>query len=151
MCWGRLGQTAGVALLTLGLASGCALGGQREPLKTTEMGAFAPPERFEPVSRITPLPEFIPGLGVLYVDPATLPEGPFLGYDRQGKLVSVIYMIPAAELEAKRRFTALGVTLPPVTVDHTEISYNLGHPGVAQDHYHIVQWLVSPEEQANLR
>jgi hypothetical protein len=29
-------------------------------------------------------------LGTLYVDPETLPAGPFLAYDHQGKLVSTV-------------------------------------------------------------
>ena len=37
------------------------------------------------------LPDFLPGLGTLYVNPSTLPEGPFLAYDHAGKLVSTIY------------------------------------------------------------
>ena len=28
-----------------------------------------------------PAPDFLPGMGTLYVDPKTLPAGPFLGYD----------------------------------------------------------------------
>src|SRR4051812_25898274 len=45
---------------------------------------------------------FIPGLGTLYVDPKTLPAGPFLGYDKQGKLVNVTYMLPTADLEKNK-------------------------------------------------
>ena len=44
------------------------------------------------------LPDFIPGLGQLFVDPATLSAGPFLVYDRDGKLVSTIYMIPIQDM-----------------------------------------------------
>ncbi|MCV4566833.1 hypothetical protein OFB72_30215, partial [Escherichia coli] len=40
------------------------------------------------------LPNFIPGLGTLYVDPKNLPEGPFLAYDRAGRLVKVVFMVP---------------------------------------------------------
>ncbi|MEZ4547090.1 MAG: hypothetical protein R3B51_04930 [Thermodesulfobacteriota bacterium] len=39
----------------------------------------APPGgKYQKVSSLVELPDFIPGLGVLYVDPATLPAGPFL-------------------------------------------------------------------------
>ena len=53
-----------------------------------------PPAPYQAVSKLVKLPEFLPGLGTLYVDPKTLPDGPFLAYDHQGKLVSTIYMIP---------------------------------------------------------
>jgi hypothetical protein len=31
-----------------------------------------------------------------------------------------------------------------VKLNHTDIQYNPGHPGVEEPHYHIVQWLISP-------
>jgi hypothetical protein len=49
---------------------------------------------YQAVSALVPLPDMIPGLGTLYVDPATLPVGPFAAYDKTGKLVSTIYMVP---------------------------------------------------------
>ena len=56
--------------------------------KSPPAGAFAA------VSTLVPLPDFLPGMGQLYVDPATLPAGPFLAYDHDGALVSTIYMLP---------------------------------------------------------
>ena len=39
----------------------------------------APPGgKYKKVSTLVELPDFVPGLGVLYVDPDTLPAGPFL-------------------------------------------------------------------------
>ena len=55
------------------------------------------------------LPDFLPGLGQLYVDPATLPAGPFLAYDHDGKLVSTIYMMPVEDLNPDKRFEDLAV------------------------------------------
>jgi hypothetical protein len=52
-----------------------------------------PPANYKKVSTLVALPDFVPGLGTLYVDPATLPAGPFLAYDKQGKLVSSVYMV----------------------------------------------------------
>lgn len=53
----------------------------------------APPGgKFQRVSALVALPDFLPEMGTLYVDPKTLPAGPFLAYDRDGKLVSSIYM-----------------------------------------------------------
>ena len=97
---------------------------------------------YQAVSKLVPLPDMIPGLGTLYVDPATLPVGPFAAYDKTGKLVSTIYMVPLADLNAQKKFTGLAVAGgPAVSVD---MYYNAGHPGVEKPHYHIVVWHVDP-------
>jgi hypothetical protein len=92
------------------------------------------------------LPDYFPGLGTLYVDPATLPAGPFLGYGRQGNLVSSVYMIPLKDLRAGKPFNAL--TSAKAKVDHVDIyyNYNNGHPGVPDPHYHTVLWYISPAQ-----
>jgi hypothetical protein len=36
------------------------------------------------------------------------------------------------------------------TVDHIDMYYENGHPGVEQPHYHIVLWHVSKAEAAHL-
>lgn len=95
---------------------------------------------FQSVSALTSLPDFIPGLGALYVDPATLPAGPFLAYDRGGELVSTIYMVPLADMNEQKSFDDLGTPGGPVL--STDMYYNGGHPGVAVPHYHIVLWHV---------
>ena len=95
---------------------------------------------FQSVSELTSLPEFIPGLGALQVDPATLPAGPFLAYDRGGDLVSTIYMVPLAEMNDQKSFDDLGA--PGRRVVSTDLYYNAGHPGVSVPHYHFVLWHV---------
>jgi hypothetical protein len=107
-----------------------------------------PPDAYKKVSTLVPLPDFVPGLGTLYVDPATLPAGPFLAYDHQGSLVSSIYMIPLKDLNAKRAFSSL--TVAQERADHVDIVYNAGHPGVAEPHYHMIVWYVSPQRAAQL-
>src|SRR5260221_10945396 len=68
----------------------------------------APPGgAFAKLSDLVKLPAFMPGLGVLYVDPKTLPKGPFLAYDRAGLLVSTVYMIPLKDFETHRKIEAL--------------------------------------------
>src|SRR5262245_11000462 len=104
---------------------------------------------FQKVSALVSLPDFLPGMGTLYVNPKTLPVGPFLAYDRDGKLVSSIYMVPVKDLEAKKAFNNLGVAKEKV--DHVDLYYNAGHPGVAEPHYHVVVWYVSPEKAASLK
>ncbi|HEX2257065.1 MAG TPA: hypothetical protein VHG92_10285 [Afifellaceae bacterium] len=103
-----------------------------------------PPEGYQAVSGLVELPDFLPGMGALYVQPETLPAGPFLAYDRRGELVSSIYMIPLAGLEGQESFEALGVGAE--TVVSTDLHYNAGHPGVEEPHYHIVLWHVPPAE-----
>jgi hypothetical protein len=110
----------------------------------------APPGgEYQKVSALVPLPDFLPGMGTLYVNPKTLPVGPFLAYDRDGKLVSSIYMVPMKDLEAKKAYNNLGVAQEKV--DHVDLYFNAGHPGVAEPHYHVVVWYVSPEKAASLK
>jgi hypothetical protein len=110
----------------------------------------APPaSNYKKVSTLVALPDFVPGLGTLYVDPATLPAGPFLAYDRQGKLVSSVYMIPLKDITAHKAFNNLMVAKEKV--DHVDMYYNAGHPGVAEPHYHVVIWYVSPQQAAVLK
>jgi hypothetical protein len=92
---------------------------------------------------------FLPGLGTLYVDPATLPAGPFLAYDKQGKLVSTVYMIPIKDISAHKAFNNLAAAKEKV--DHVDMYYNAGHPGVAEPHYHMVIWYVSPQQAQALK
>jgi ABC-type glycerol-3-phosphate transport system substrate-binding protein len=137
----RIGLRATVLTLGLALVGGSA---------TVWAGPSAPPGGdFQKVSALVALPDFIPGMGTLYVDPKTLPAGPFLAYDRDGKLVSSIYMIPMKDLDAKKAFTDLGAAR--ANVDHVDLYYNAGHPGVAEPHYHIVVWYVSPQQAASLK
>jgi hypothetical protein len=104
----------------------------------------SPPASFKKVSSLVKLPDFLPGLGTLYVDPATLPVGPFLGYNHKGKLVNITYMVPLKDLDARKNFETLGGVAAGMKISHTDIQYNPGHPGVEEPHYHIVQWLISP-------
>jgi hypothetical protein len=108
-----------------------------------------PPANYKKVSTLVALPDFVPGLGTLHVDPATLPAGPFLAYDKQGTLVSSVYMIPLKDITAHKAFNNLAVAQEKV--DHVDMYYNAGHPGVAEPHYHVVIWYVSPQQAAALK
>ena len=134
----------GPATLTMTtlLLAGCALAGG--PKMTAPPGG-----QYQKVSALVALPDFLPGLGTLYVDPKTLPAGPFLAYDRQGNLVSSVYMIPMKDLTAHKPFENLAAA--PGKVDHVDMYYNAGHPGVAEPHYHVVIWYVSPEKAAAVK
>jgi hypothetical protein len=105
---------------------------------------------YKKVSTLVQLPDFLPGLGTLYADPATLPAGPFLAYDRQGNLVSSIYMIPLKAMNDQKAFNDLK-SGKGEQVDHVDIVYNAGHPGVAEPHYHIILWYISAAKAAALK
>src|SRR5205823_5155913 len=76
------------AMALLGLAGCCLVPG--EP----------PGGDYKRVSELVRFPDFYPGLGRFYVQPKTLPLGPFRAYDRQGFLASTIYMVPMKDLDA---------------------------------------------------
>ena len=137
-------RTLQAAVVALGLGF-AALGATPTVAQQT-----APPGgEYQRVSALVALPDFLPGMGTLYVNPKTLPVGPFLAYDRDGKLVSSIYMVPMKDLEAKKAFNNLGVAKEKV--DHVDLYFNAGHPGVAEPHYHVVVWYVSSEKAASLK
>ena len=118
------------------------------PNTATAQQKAPPGGTYQQVSSLVPLPDFVPGLGALYVDPATLPAGPFLAYDHQGALVSSIYMIPLKDMNAHKAFS--GLKIAKERADHVDIVFNAGHPGVAEPHYHVIVWYVSPQRAAQL-
>ena len=93
--WSRTTITALVLLLSGMMAA---------PVVSAADVAASPPANFKKVSSLVKLPDFLPGLGTLYVDPSTLPIGPFLGYNHQGKLVDIMYMVPLKDLDARKNF-----------------------------------------------
>lgn len=98
-----------------------------------------PPAPYAPVAELVPLPEFIPGLGRLFVDPETLPAGPFLGYDREGRLAGTVYMIPLEAIGAgSDGYADLAAGGRDVTA--VDVHYNPGHLGVEMPHAHVVLW-----------
>jgi hypothetical protein len=123
---------------------------QRDAEGKPEPWLYAPPGgEFKKMGSLFHLPELFPGLGMLYVEPATLPVGPYLAYDRQGNLAATAYMIPIKDLRAGKAFNTLAV--PHAKTDHVDIYYNSGHPGVMEPHYHVVLWYISPEQAATLQ
>jgi hypothetical protein len=127
-----------LGLLALGTSPALAAG---------TVASAPPPAPYQKVSQLVKLPDFLPGLGTLYVDPKTLPDGPFLAYDHRGKLVSTIYMIPIKDIDAHQKIDDL--KSPGGNVDHVSMYFNAGHPGVEEPHYHIVLWHV-PKSQESL-
>ncbi len=101
-----------------------------------------PDSSYKKVSDLVSLPEFIPGMGTLYVKPATLPVGPYLAYDRKGTLVSTIYMVPLSDMEKHENFK--GLMTGNGKVKMVDVTFNPGHPGLDSPHYHITIWHVNP-------
>ena len=134
-----------LALIALTVGAGLMLA---QPSVAAAQSSAPPGGAYKMVSSLVPLPDFVPGLGTLYVDPASLPAGPFLAYDRQGQLVSSIYMIPLKDMNNQKAFS--GLKAAHERVDHVDIVYNAGHPGVAEPHYHVIVWYVSPQRASQL-
>jgi hypothetical protein len=126
----------------IALAAVAALAG---PAVAAGVQKAPPPAPYQQVSKLVKIPDFLPGLGTLYVDPKTLPDGPFLAYDHQGQLVSTVYMIPLADIDAHKKIENLAA--PGGKVVKVEMYYNAGHPGVEVPHYHIVMWHVTGGEE----
>jgi hypothetical protein len=165
----KLSATLSVAMATSLLAiSGCAtkndvkvlrsdIAGLRASIEAANKVApstVAPPAAIGPpaaeykkVSTLVNLPDFMPGLGTLYVQPQTLPAGPFLAYDRDNRLVSTVFMIPVSDIVERKKFEHLPVG--DRIVRDVDLYYTPGHPGVEQPHYHYILWHV-PEETAKL-
>lgn len=99
-----------------------------------------PPAPYVNASTILPLPDFIPGAGALFIDPANAPVGPWLAYGSDGSLVEVLFMVPISQMQAATNWSDLAAGLLAqigLTVDHVDITYNGGHPGMAEPHYHV--------------
>lgn len=107
-----------------------------------------PAAPYQQLSKLVKLPDFLPGMGQLFVDPTTLPAGPFLAYDHDGKLVSTIYMLPTMDLNPDKTFDNLAA--PGGNVDHVDVYYNAGHPGVEEPHVHVVLWHVVADGEAGV-
>lgn len=120
-----------LAAIALIFSAGNVLAHDDETLRMSPPG-----EPYIQVSDALPLPEFIPGLGTLFVDPNTLPAGPFLAYDHDGKLSATVYMTPLEELQNGTAYDDLGIGNHAVS--SVDIYYNAGHPGVDKPHAHVV-------------
>jgi len=108
------------------------------------------PSPYVSVAEILPLPEFIPGAGALYIDPANAPVGPWLAYGADGNLAEIVFMVPLSGMQAAENWDDLATGLVSelgVSIDHVDLSYNGGHPGMAEPHYHVRLVLVSAAVQ----
>lgn len=110
-----------------------------------------PPPPYQAQSKLLAMPDFVPGYGKLFVDPKTLPTGPFLGYDRKGHLINITYMVAAKDFDNKKDFANLKWPLPGVKIDHVSMDPQNPHPGIEVPHYHITLWLISRSEQKRLK
>jgi uncharacterized protein len=130
------------------LAISLIISGSVTALAADQVATAPPAGAYKAVSSLVKLPDFLPGLGQLFVDPASLPAGPFLAYDHNGKLVSTIYMIPVEDLNQEKRFEDLKA--PGGNVDHVDVYFNAGHPGVEKPHAHVVLWHVPAADESRV-
>ena len=139
-----LRSTLVVAATTLAfsLGSASAIAADTSVLKAPPAAPYAA------VSSLVKLPDFVPGLGQLFVAPETLPAGPFLGYDHDGKLVTTTYMIPLSMM--KPDMNLMDLKVPAGTVDHVDMMYNAGHPGVEEPHIHIILWNIPAAQESRV-
>ncbi len=108
--------------------------------QSADLTKSPPPAPYVGVATILPLPDFIPGAGALFIDPANAPIGPWLSYGSDGSLVEILFMVPVSAMQTATNWSNLATGLlaqTGLTVDHVEITYNGGHPGLAEPHYHI--------------
>jgi hypothetical protein len=106
------------------------------------------PSGYVNVHTLVQLPEFIPGMGALYVNPKNVPTGPWIAYGKNGNPIDVMFMIPISKMDAHQNWDNLpgvGDLLKElgVTVNHVDIMYNPGHPGLPVPHYHFMLVFVS--------
>ncbi len=105
-----------------------------------------PPTHYKKASELTKMAEPMPGLGTLYVDPAMVPMGPYLGYDKDNQLLNIVYFVPLKQLDDHKNFTNLGAAFAKLDIDHTDIIFNEGHAGMDEPHYQIIEWVVTSDE-----
>jgi len=119
-------------------------------VQAQDLSVSPPPAPYVSVAEILPLPAFIPGAGALFIDPANAPVGPWLSYGADGNLIEILFMVPLSGMTAAQNWDNLATGLLGelgVTVDHVDVSYNGGHPGMAEPHYHIRLILVDDATQ----
>ena len=118
------------------------------PAQAQSLDNAPPGGAYKKVSELVKLPDFLPGMGTLYVDPKTLPVGPFLAYDHDGRLASTIYMVPIEDIQARKKLDNLKAAGDKI--DHVDMYFNAGHPGVEKPHYHIVLWHIAEADKARV-
>lgn len=112
----------------------------------TTIAKEPPAGPYRSLNELLDLAHFVPGLGTLFVDPASLPVGPYLGYDRNGRLINAIYVIIETGADGFDARADLERRFPGVRIDHVHEERNPGHAGDPEPHRHVIFWLISHEE-----
>ena len=113
------------------------------PRKPIDQLKVAESQGFKKVSDLVAFPPFYPTLGIVTVKPDTLPVGPYRCFDRAGRLVSTVYMLPLKDMEDHHQWDH--VQGLPAPVDHATAYFHPGHAGVQIPHYHLVLWHTKDE------
>jgi hypothetical protein len=104
---------------------------------------------YRKVSELAKVPDVFPGLGTVYVQPDTMPVGPYRAYDGDGRLVATVYMVPTRDVEERAALT--GREGAPLPIDHVDMRYSAPHPGLDEPHYRVILWHVPPERADSLK
>jgi hypothetical protein len=120
---------------------------ERKTHRAVNQRKVAEASGYKKLSSLVNFPAFFPGLGIIYVKPDTLPEGPFLCFDRKDHLVATVYMIPVQDIDDHKKFELAGFGGKD---DHVSLYFNGGHPGADMPHYHVVIWHVSRKDEARV-
>lgn len=121
--------------------------------QSADLTKSPPGEPWVGVDTLVELPAFVPGAGELFIRPDDAPFGPWLAYGSDGSLVEVLFMVPVSEMEQHGSWDDLAGDLLAdlgLTIDHVDITYNGGHPGMAEPHYHFRLAFVDHATQGQL-
>lgn len=118
----------------------------KKPAPHVNQLKLAEQQGFRKVSDLVAFPPFFPGLGIVTVKPDTLPVGPFRTFDRAGKLIATVYMLPLKDMDEHKKWD--DVKGLPAPANHATFYYHPGHAGVEMPHYHLVIWHVSKKDEA---
>lgn len=92
----------------------------------------------------------VAAMGIPYAREGEWPLGPILGYDEQGNLIFLGYMITQKEFQEGVSWESLP-GIAGRTIDHIDITFMPeGHPGHEVPHYDIHLYFISLEAKARI-
>ncbi len=143
----RLAAAIFIALLTTSTAAVNSSNARSSKTPHVNLRKVAEAKGYTKVSSLAIFPDFLPGLGVFYVKPETLPYGPLLSFDRKDRLVATVYMIPVQDINDHKKLDLSGFR---GRSNHVTFYFQPGHVGADTPHYHFVIWNVSKKGEASV-
>jgi hypothetical protein len=143
----RLAAAMFIGLLTTSAAAVNSSNAQSKKISHINLRKVAEAKGYKKVSSLAVFPAFLPGLGVFFVKPETLPFGPLLSFDRKDRLIATVYMIPVQDVNDHKKLDLSGFW---GRSDHVTFYFQSGHVGAEMPHYHFVIWNVSEKGEASV-